>query len=92
MVEKGPLLGDALSFKGSVGLGTLEGCRDGESDSMLVQGSLDGVDLGPPLTEAEGDTLGTCDSRAIKFNVVVDDGSAHCWVKHYCCHPRKAGS
>ena len=32
-VEEGPLLGDALSSKASVGLGTLEGCsRDGESD------------------------------------------------------------
>ena len=74
-VEEGPLLGDALSSKASVGLGTLEGCRDGESDSMLVVGSLDGAELGPPLREEEGDTLGTCDSRAVGFKEGVDDGS-----------------
>ena len=61
-VEEGPLLGDALSSKASVGLGTLEGCGDGESDS------LDGVELGPPLTEEEGNTLGACDSRGVGFN------------------------
>ena len=58
-VEKGPLLGVALSSKTGVGLGTLEGCGDGEADSVLVVGSLEGVELGPQLTEEEGETLNT---------------------------------
>ena len=64
-----------MSSKASVGLGTLEGCGDGEFESMLVVGSLDGVELGSPLTEGEGNTLGTCDSRGVGFNERVDDGS-----------------
>ena len=37
--------------------------------------SLDGVELGFPLIEEEGDTLGTCDSGAAGFNEGVHDGS-----------------
>ena len=49
-----------MSSKASVGLGTLEGCRDGESDSMLVVGSLDGVvELGPE----DGRELGKFNGR-----------------------------
>ena len=31
--------------------------------------------MGPPQIEKEGDTLGTCDSHAVRFNQVVDNGS-----------------
>ena len=86
-VEKGPLLGDALSSKTGVGLGTLEGCGDGESDSVLVVGSPEGVELGPQLTEEEGETLGTCDSRAVGSNEGVDYGALL-----GVAHPMKTGS
>ena len=79
-VEEDQLLGDALSSKTSVGLGTLEGCGDGESDSVLV---VEGVELGPQLTEEEVETLGTCDwALAIlaPSDRIKGSTTAHCWV------------
>ena len=80
-------LGDALSSKTSGGLGTPEGCGDGESDSVLVVGSLEGAQLGPQLTEEEGETLGTCDCRVVGSIEGVDDGS-----QLGVAHPMKTGS